>query len=88
MQTHQTHQTHLLLSKYIVYSRNNCSYCDKTVALLEAKNIPFEIKKIDEDINLYKEMQKKAPLMKTLPVILKDGELIGGYNELFKSLES
>tara|TARA_Y100001970_G_scaffold41023_1_gene50606 strand:- start:661 stop:891 length:231 start_codon:yes stop_codon:yes gene_type:complete len=76
------------LSKYIVYSRNNCSYCDKTVALLEAKNIPFEIKKIDEDINLYKEMQKKAPLMKTLPVILKDGELIGGYNELFKSLES
>ena len=76
------------MSKYIVYSKSNCSYCDRAVALLEVKNIPFEIKKIDEDINLYKEMQKKAPLMKTLPVILKDGELIGGYNELFKSLES
>ncbi len=76
------------MSKYIVYSRSNCSYCDRAVALLEAKNIPFKIKKIDEDINLYEEMQTKAPFMKTLPVILKNGELIGGYNELFKSLES
>ena len=76
------------MNKYTVYSRKNCSYCYRAVALLEAKNIPFEIKKLDEDINFYTEMQMKAPSMKTLPVILKNGELIGGYNELFKSLES
>ena len=33
-------------------------------------------------------MQKIAPSMKTLPVILKDDELIGGYRELLASLEN
>lgn len=51
-------------------------------------DISFEIKKIDEDINLYKEMEEKAPLMKTLPVILKNNELIGGFSDLVKSLKS
>tara|TARA_B100001996_G_scaffold84074_1_gene62028 strand:+ start:1890 stop:2048 length:159 start_codon:yes stop_codon:yes gene_type:complete len=50
-------------------------------------NISFDVKKIDEDINVYKEMQDKAPLMKTLPVILRDDHLIGGYNDLVKSLK-
>ncbi len=51
-------------------------------------DMSFEIKKIDEDINLYKEMQEKAPLMKTLPAILKNNELIGGFHDLVTSLES
>ena len=76
------------MNKYIIYSKNNCSYCVKAVALLEAKDLPFEIKKVDGDINLYEEMQKIAPSMKTLPVILKDDELIGGYRELLASLEN
>ncbi len=76
------------MNKYTVYSRKNCSYCYRAVALLEAKNIPFEIKKLDEDINFYTEMQMKAPSMKTLPVILKDDKLVGGYKELLESLET
>ena len=75
------------MNKYIIYSKNNCSYCVKAVALLEAKDLLFEIKKVDGDINLYEEMQKIAPSMKTLPVILKDDELIGGYRELLASLD-
>ena len=52
------------------------------------EKLGFEIKKVDGDINLYEEMQKIAPSMKTLPVILKDDELIGGYRELLASLEN
>ena len=74
--------------KYTIYSKKNCSYCDRAAALLEAMDISFEIKKIDEDINLYKEMQEKAPLMKTLPVILKNDQLIGGFSDLVTSLKS
>ncbi len=74
--------------KYTIYSKKNCSYCDRAVALLETMDIPFEIKKIDEDINLYTEMQKIAPLMKTLPVILKNDDLIGGFKDLAASLRS
>ncbi len=74
--------------KYTIYSKKNCSYCNRAATLLETMDISFEIKKIDEDINLYKEMQEKAPLMKTLPVILKNNELIGGFSDLVKSLKS
>jgi len=75
------------LVKYTIYSKSNCSYCDRAANLLESMNISFDVKKIDEDINVYKEMQDKAPLMKTLPVILRDDHLIGGYNDLVKSLK-
>ncbi len=49
--------------------------------------MPYEVKKIDEEIELFKEMQLNAPSMKTLPVIFKNEELIGGYHELYKSLQ-
>ena len=49
--------------------------------------MPYEVKKIDEEIDLFKEMQLNAPSMKTLPVIFKNEELIGGYHELYKSFQ-
>ena len=76
-----------LLNKYTIYSKKNCSYCDRAVALLETKNIPYEIKKIDENIDFYKEMKVLAPHMRTVPVIFKKELLIGGFTELCKYLE-
>ena len=73
--------------KYTVYSKKNCSYCVREIALLEAKNMPYEVKKIDKEIELFKEMQSNAPSMKTLPVIFKNEVLIGGYHELYKSFQ-
>ena len=73
--------------KYTVYSKKNCSYCVRAIALLEAKNMPYEVKKIDKEIELFKEMQSNAPSMKTLPVIFKNEVLIGGYHELYKSFQ-
>ena len=82
-----THQRHQLFIKYTVYSKKNCSYCVRAIALLEAKNMPYEVKKIDKEIELFKEMQSNAPSMKTLPVIFKNEVLIGGYHELYKSFQ-
>ena len=82
-----THQRHQLLIKYTLYSKKNCSYCVRAIALLEAKNMSYVVKKIDEEIEFFKEMQLNAPSMKTLPVIFKNEELIGGYHELYESLQ-
>ena len=49
--------------------------------------MPYEVKKIDKEIELFKEMQSNAPSMKTLPVIFKNEVLIGGYHELYKSFQ-
>ena len=42
--------------------------------------------KIDEDIVHLNEMREKAPDMRTMPVIFKDDQLIGGYSNLIDSL--
>ena len=71
---------------YTVYSKKNCSFCDRAVALLERENQAYVVKKVDEDLNYFHEMKQKAPNMLTMPVIIKDDMLIGGYKELIAHL--
>lgn len=73
---------------YTVYSKKNCSFCDRAVILLEDLNHQVVVKKIDEDSTHLAEMQEKAPAMRTMPVIFKNNDLIGGYSDLIDSLEN
>ena len=41
----------------------------------------------DEDITHFTEMREKAPSMRTMPVIFKNNQLIGGYSDLIDSLK-
>ena len=74
------------MPKFTVYSKKNCSFCDRAVALLERENLAYVVKKVDEDPNYFHEMKQKAPNMLTMPVIIKDDMLIGGYKELIAHL--
>ena len=55
--------------------------------LLEDLSHQVVVKKIDEEITYFTEMREKAPAMRTLPVIFKNNDLIGGYADLIDSLE-
>ena len=41
------------MSEYTVYSKKNCSYCVRAIELLESKGLSHDVKKIDEDQNLF-----------------------------------
>lgn len=71
---------------YTVYSKKNCSFCDRAIILLRDRDHHVVVKKIDEDISYFNEMREKAPDMRTMPVIFKDDQLIGGYSDLIDSL--
>ena len=71
---------------YTVYSKKNCSYCDRAIILLQDQDYHVVVKKIDEDLSYFTEMREKAPDMRTMPVIFKDDQLIGGYSDLIDSL--
>lgn len=73
---------------YTVYSKKNCSFCDRAIMLLEDLNYEVVVKKIDEDISFLREMRDKAPTMRTMPVIFKNDQLIGGYSNLIDSLKN
>lgn len=70
---------------YIIYTKDNCTYCDQAKSLLESKGIPFETKKLGKDITR-DELIARIPSARTMPQIMLGDKLIGGFNELRNAL--
>jgi glutaredoxin 3 len=69
----------------IVWSKYHCPYCDQAKALLNSKGIKFEERKIGDGWTK-EELIEAIPTARTVPQIIMNGELIGGFNELKKKL--
>lgn len=67
--------------KAIVWSKYHCPYCDQAKALLTAKGIEFEEKKIGDGYTK-EDLLEAVPTARTVPQIFLDGELVGGFTEL------
>jgi|AntDeeMinimDraft_6_1070357.scaffolds.fasta_scaffold03896_3 glutaredoxin len=69
---------------YIIYGKPTCSYCTKAKKLLERKGLEYTY------VDISKDVQAQASLIftgfKTVPVIFKDNDLIGGYEDLVSTL--
>ena len=72
--------------KALVYSKNLCGFCTMAKNLLKMKNVEYEEKNIEEDIEARKELFEKAEKIyvtpRTAPQIWLDDKYIGGFNEL------
>ncbi len=76
----------LLLRDVVVYSKDNCPFCVKAKGLLDKLEVDYTTKKVGQDITLeelYKELKKQV---RSVPQIVINGELIGGYNQLVEHL--
>lgn len=65
----------------VIYSKDNCIYCDRAKAFFRSNNMPFSEVKIGKDI-IAEEFVEQYPDQKTVPLIFVDGEKIGGYQSL------
>ena len=64
-----------------VYSKNNCPFCDRAKALLESKNIPFAVVKMEDEPTAREFLMEQG--LRSVPQIFKDGVLLpGGYQGL------
>jgi glutaredoxin len=64
-----------------VYSKNNCPFCDRAKALLESKDIPFTVIKMEDEPNAREFLLEQG--LRSVPQIFKDGVLLpGGYQGL------
>lgn len=68
-----------------VYSKTNCSSCDKAKQLLRTHGKDYMEYKLDEDFTR-EILLSKFPEAKTFPVIVVDGMNIGGYDQLIHHL--
>ena len=72
--------------KAVVWSKNQCPFCDQAKALLKSRNIEFEEKKIGEGYSK-EDLLEAVPTARTVPQIFLDEQLIGGFTELRAHLQ-
>ena len=70
---------------YTIYSKPNCSYCSQAKQLLEQNKLEFEYKNLGTHYSL-QEFMELFPNARTFPMIVKYGEVIGGFNNLVEYL--
>lgn len=70
---------------FVVYSKDQCIYCDKAVTLLKLKSKEFIQYKLGKDFDR-DTILEMFPNARTFPIITLDKRFIGGYNELEKLL--
>jgi glutaredoxin len=64
----------------VIYSKENCPYCDKIKTVFNIQNINFVEYKLDQDFtreNFISEFGEGS----TFPRVIIDGKLIGGASE-------
>jgi glutaredoxin 3 len=75
------------MSKVTLYTTDRCSFCTRVKALLHARSVEFD------EINLSKDPAGRVELaretgMMSFPQVLIDGQLIGGYTEVQRAVDS
>ena len=71
--------------KAIVWSKDQCPYCDQAKALLKSRNIEFEERNVSRDWTR-EQLLEAVPNARTVPQIFLDQELVGGFTELRQRL--
>jgi len=69
--------------KITIYSKPNCIYCDKSKALLKGLDLSYEEKMFGKDFKSPEELYEAVgKQVRTMPQIVIDDVLVGGYNQL------
>jgi glutaredoxin 3 len=74
------------MSNVIIWSKYNCPYCDQAKALLKQRDVQFEERKIGDGYTK-EELLEAVPNARTVPQIIINGNLIGGFTELRKYID-
>ena len=75
------------MTKAIVWSKDQCPYCDQAKNLLKMKGIEFEERNVSKDWTR-EQLLEAVPNARTVPQIFLDEELVGGFTELKKRFDN
>lgn len=69
------------MENIIVYTIDNCGYCEAAKSLLRSKNLPYKEFNITRDDQQKKDLVEKTG-HRTMPQIFIDDQFVGGFTEL------
>ena len=69
------------MANVVMYTKNNCPYCDWAKELLKAKNVSYQEIRIDLDPAKREEMERLSG-RRSVPQIFINDKSIGGFDDL------
>ena len=69
---------------FTIYSKENCSNCEKAKMALYIKGLTFQVKKLNEDFTL--EWYMNEFKVRSFPVIVNDTKVYKSFEELQNSI--
>ena len=76
----------LMLKNVEIYSKSNCTFCDKAKNYFNQNDIPFTAHNA-EIPEIFEVLMSRNPHARTMPQIFINDELIGGYTDLIEWLK-
>lgn len=68
------------MSKYVVFGKDGCGFCEKAKQLLDMTDSEYEYRNTTEDPKALEKFKSFGH--PTYPLVFKDGVMIGGYEDL------
>ena len=73
------------MTTIVIYSKEQCQFCDMAKNWKKSKNIAFTEHKIGTNGFTRENLLEAVPSARAVPQIIIDGKLIGGWDDLRKS---
>jgi len=70
--------------KITIYSKNNCTFCNKAKHLVKTLGLTYEEKKMEDFDSPEAMLEDIGKPVRTMPQIKIDDKLVGGYNQLIE----
>jgi glutaredoxin 3 len=74
------------MNHVIVWSKDHCPFCSKAMTLLDTYNINYEVRKVGTEWSK-EDLLESVPNARSVPQILINNEIIGGYTDLVTYIE-
>ncbi len=71
-----------MMMEIVIYSKNNCVFCNKAKHLVKSLGLTYTEKKMEEFDSPQAMLEDIGKQVRTMPQIKIDGKLVGGYNQL------
>ena len=68
--------------KIVIYSKLNCTFCNKAKHLVKSLGYEYTEKKMEEFDSPQAMLEDIGKPVRTMPQIKINGQLVGGYNQL------
>lgn len=69
-----------------VYTKENCRYCVQAKNLLNYKHLEYQEISLGKDLSV-QEFQRSYPHVRTVPFIINESVVIGGYSDLLNYID-